>query len=264
MNYISLTPLDLAIAACLVIALAATSFYLKLTIGKQLLIVAIRATIQLLLIGLVLKTLFSSSNLWLLMFVASVMLIVASREVLARQKHKFHGWWAINISASSLFVSSFSITLIALVVIIGNQPWYSPQYAIPFLGMLLGNTMSAVALSLDRLSDTVWREREVIEQRLLSGETASQALNTIRNASIRAGMLPIINALATAGVVNLPGMMTGQILAGSPPLEAVKYQILILFLIAASNGLGILIALFIASRRLFDQRQRLRLDRIKT
>ena len=263
MNYISLTPLDLAIAACLVIALAATSFYLKLTIGKQLIIVAIRATIQLLLIGLVLKTLFSTSNPWLLMLVASVMLIVASREVLARQKHKFHGWWGVNISASSLFISSFSITLIALVIIIGNQPWYSPQYAIPFLGMLLGNTMSGVALSLDRLSDTVWRERETIEQRLLSGESASQALNPIRNASLRAGLLPIMNALATANVVNLPGMMTGQILAGSPPLEAVKYQILILFLIAASNGLGILIALFIASRRLFDQRQRLRLDRMK-
>ena len=129
--------------------------------------------------------------------------------------------------------------------------------------MLLGNTMSGVALSLDRLSDTVWREREIIEQRLLSGETASQALANIRRASIRAGMLPIINALATAGVVNLPGMMTGQILAGSPPLEAVKYQILILFLIAASNGAGILIALSISSRRLFDQRQRLRLERME-
>ncbi len=263
MNYISLTPMDLVIASGLVITLAATSFYLKLTIGKQLLIVALRATIQLLLIGLLLKTLFSYSNPWLLMLIALIMLTFASREVLARQKHKFHGWWGINVSVTPLFISSFSVTLIALVVIIGNYPWYSPQYAIPFLGMLLGNTMSAVALSLDRLSHTVWQERDVIEQRLLCGETALQALNDIRRASLRAGMLPIMNALATAGVVNLPGMMTGQILAGSPPLEAVKYQILILFLIAASNGLGILIALFIASQRLFDHRQRLRLDRMK-
>ena len=82
MNYISLTTLDLVIASCLVIALAATSFHLRLTIGKQLLIVAIRAAIQLLLIGLVLKTLFNTSNPWLLMLVVSVMLIVVSREVL--------------------------------------------------------------------------------------------------------------------------------------------------------------------------------------
>jgi len=262
MNYISLTPMDLVIAASLVIALATTSFCLRLRIGKQLLIVAVRATIQLLLIGLVLKALFSYSNPWLLTLIAMVMLAVASREVLARQKHKLHGGWGINVSITPLFISSFSVTLIALVVIIDNHPWYSPQYAIPFLGMLLGNTMSGVALSLDRLSDTVWREREIIEQRLLSGETASEALADIRRASIRAGMLPIINALATAGIVNLPGMMTGQLLAGSPPLEAVKYQILILFLIAASNGCGILIALSISSRRLFDTRQRLRIDRM--
>ena len=76
-------------------------------------------------------------------------------------------------------------------------------------------------------------------------------------------MIPIINAMAAAGVVSLPGMMTGQILAGTAPVEAVKYQILIMFLIAAGTGLGTLASVNLMSRRLFDDRQRLRLDRLR-
>ena len=80
--------------------------------------------------------------------------------------------------------------------------------------------------------------------------------------ALRAGMTPILNALMVVGIVSLPGMMTGQILAGSPPLEAAKYQIMILLLIAAGTGLGAIFAVWIGSRRLFDERQRLRLDRV--
>jgi putative ABC transport system permease protein len=79
---------------------------------------------------------------------------------------------------------------------------------------------------------------------------------------MRAGLIPILNAMAVAGLVSLPGMMTGQILAGSPPLEAVKYQILIMFLIAGGTGFGTLAAVWLGARRLFDARHRLRLDRV--
>lgn len=95
------------------------------------------------------------------------------------------------------------------------------------------------------------------------GQTGSQAIADIRRDSIRSGLIPIINAMAAAGIVSLPGMMTGQILAGAAPLEAVKYQILIMFLIAAGTGFGTLAATTLAARRLFDQRHRLRLDRLK-
>jgi len=81
---------------------------------------------------------------------------------------------------------------------------------------------------------------------------------------LRSGLMPIINAMAAAGVVSLPGMMTGQILAGAPPMEAVKYQILILFLITVVSGVGVIIASYMGSRRLFDSRERLVLDRLKS
>ncbi|MEN8711931.1 MAG: ABC transporter permease, partial [Arenicellales bacterium] len=95
------------------------------------------------------------------------------------------------------------------------------------------------------------------------GETWTHAISDIRRDSIRVGMIPIINAMSVAGLVSLPGMMTGQIMAGAPPLEAVKYQILIMFLIAAGTGMGTITAIIIGCRRLFDERERLRLDRLQ-
>lgn len=263
MNSIILTPIDLSIAAGLVLGLAGIGLVHNLGISKPLLIAAIRTTLQLSLIGFVLKALFSHANLAWMGLIAMVMLLVAGREVLARQQRRFKGWWSFTMGTGSLFIASFSVTLLALLTIINIHPWYDPQYTIPLLGMILGNTMSAVALSLDRLTQSVWQQRTTIEQRLMLGQERHEAIFDIRLDSIRTGMLPIINAMATAGLVNLPGMMTGQILAGTPPVEAVKYQILILFLIAASSGFGIIMAITLASRRLFDERHRLRIDTLQ-
>ena len=161
-----------------------------------------------------------------------------------------------------MFVSSFSITVIVLLVIIQNDPWYQPQYAIPLLGMMLGNTMTGIALALDRLTDSAWQQRGVIEARLLLGHHWRIAIRDMARDSVRVGLVPMINAMAAAGLVSLPGMMTGQILSGTPPLEAVKYQILIMFMITAGTGFATMGAVRIGARHLFDERQRLRLDRI--
>jgi putative ABC transport system permease protein len=132
------------------------------------------------------------------------------------------------------------------------------------LGMMLGNAMTGIALALDRLTESAWQQRAVIEARLMLGQTWRQAIDAIRRDSMRSGTIPMINAMAAAGVVSLPGMMTGQILAGSPPLEAVKYQILIMFMISSGTGFGTLMAVWVATRRLFDERERLRLERIQS
>lgn len=260
---ITLTSTDLIIAALLVVALAAVSWQQRLGLAKQITIAALRTSVQLLLVGLILKVLFDQTSLWLLGLIALVMLLAASREVQTRQKYPFKGWWGLGLSGGSLFISSFTVTLLALLVLIGQDPWYAPQYAIPLLGMLLGNTMTGVALSLDRLTSDTWKQRDFIQQRLMLGYSAQSAIHPIKLDSLRAGLMPIINAMATAGLVSLPGMMTGQILAGSPPIEAVKYQILILFLICAGTGFGALCAISIGSRHLFDERHRLRLEKLK-
>ena len=260
---IILTPLDLALASLLVVAVAALSLRMKLGVERQLLVAGVRTTLQLLLIGLVLKAVFERADLVWVGAIAVFMLLVAGREVVARQRYRLVGWWGFGIGSFAMLVSSFAVTLLALHVMVQVQPWYAPQYSIPLLGMLLGNTMNGIALGLDRLTETSWQQRTAIEARLMLGQDWNQAIADIRRQSARSGLIPIINAMAAAGVVSLPGMMTGQILAGAPPVEAVKYQILIMFLIAGGTGFGTLAAVYAASRRLFDERQRLRLDRIK-
>ena len=263
MNVISLTSFDLSIAAVLVVALAFLSLQMRLGLTRQIIIAAIRTTIQLFLIGFVLKALFEYVNLIWMTLISFIMLLAAGREVMSRQKRKFKGVWGFGTGTVSMFVSSFSITVIALTVIIDITPWYEPQYAIPLLGMMLGNTMNGIAVCLDRLTQSAWEQRTMIEARLMLGQEWSRAIEGIRRESIRSGMIPIINSMAAAGIVSLPGMMTGQIIAGSPPLEAVKYQILIMFLISGGTGLGTIVAAWTGSRRLFDDRHRLRLDRLK-
>lgn len=260
---ITLTPLDLSIAAVLVVGLGVLALPLRLRLTRQIFVAALRTTIQLLLVGLVLKWLFGAVNpLWLLL-IALVMVLAAAREVVNRQERRFRGAWGFGMGASAMFLSSFAVCIFALTIVIRNQPWYDPRYAIPLLGMLLGNTMNGIAIGLDRLTQTAWQQRAILEARLSLGERWSEAVRQIRRESIRGGMIPIINAMAVAGIVSLPGMMTGQILAGSPPVEAVKYQILIMFLIAAGSGFGTIAAVSAGSRRLFDERERLRLDRLK-
>ena len=260
---VTLTITDLAIAALLVILLAVLSLRLQTGISQQLVIAAARTAIQLTLIGLVLKVLFANAQLGWVALMAMFMLLVAGREVMARQERRFKGWWGYAVGTFSMFLSSFAVTVFALIVILGETPWYEPQYAIPLLGMLLGNTMNGIAIAMDRLTTTAWEQRSVIEARLMLGERADEAISEIRRQAIRSGMIPIINAMAAAGIVSLPGMMTGQILAGAAPVEAVKYQILIMFLISAGTGMGTMAAVSIGAKHLFDRRQRLCLDRLR-
>jgi putative ABC transport system permease protein len=253
---------DLVIAAALVLLLALLSLRMHPDLGRQLVFAALRTAIQLSLIGLVLKVLFANASLLWVTLMAGVMLLIAGREVMVRQERRFRGWWGYAVGTFSMFVSSFVVTIFALTVILGDDPWYTPQYAIPLLGMLLGNTMNGISIAMDRLTQTAWEQASTIEARLMLGERADEAIADIRRQAIRSGMIPIINAMAAAGVISLPGMMTGQILAGAAPLDAVKYQILIMFLIAAGTGLGTLAAVAVGSRHLFDSRQRLCLDRL--
>ncbi len=264
MAVISLTTVDLFMASGLMLVLAGLSLYMSLGLESKIIVFSARMTVQLLLIGLVLRVLFESSNVALIFLMSTVMLFAAGREVWARQKRKIRGVGGYAISTLSMFVSSFSITFLALTVVIEVEPWYAPQYAIPLLGMLLGNTMTGVSLAMDRMTDQLYLRKGEVEQRLLLGQTWQHASQGIRKDCMRTGMMPIINSMAAAGLVSLPGMMTGQILGGTPPVEAVKYQILVMFLIAAGTGFGVVGAIWATGRVLFDKRHRLRLEGLRS
>jgi putative ABC transport system permease protein len=128
--------------------------------------------------------------------------------------------------------------------------------------MILGNCMTGIALGLDTLTSSAAARRAAIEARLMLGGTRFEALQPVMREALRRALLPIINSMSATGVVSLPGMMTGQILGGVAPAEAVKYQILIMFLIAGGTGLGAVAAVLCGVFRLTDARHRLRLDHL--
>jgi putative ABC transport system permease protein len=261
-NYLTLDYWDIAAAALLIAVNAALSIRFRLGLERRLLVAAARMIAQLFTVGLVLKALFAAALPWLTGGVALMMVVFAGYEISARQTRPFTGAWTYGVGTGSMMLAGISVTVLALTTQIHADPWYDPRYAIPLLGMILGNAMTGVSLGLDRLLTGATRERAAIEARLSLGHDFAEALSGVTREAVRGGLIPIVNSMSAAGLVFLPGMMTGQILAGVEPVEAVKYQILIMFLIAGGTGLGVLAAVWVGGRRLTDERQRLRLDRL--
>ena len=264
MTYISIGYGHLALAAVFLVVNGGLSIALNLGLERQLAIATVRMTVQLLLVGLVLTTLFSLvSPLWTAA-AALAMILFAGREVMARQVRRLGGFWSYGLGTGCMLVSGSLVTIFALLTQIHADPWYHPRYALPLLGMILGNTMTGISLGLDTLTTAAVRDRSAIEAQLALGATRRQALRGSTRLALRTALMPIINTMAAIGLVSLPGMMTGQILAGVAPIEAVKYQLLVMFLIAGGTGLGAVAAVVSAGYRLTDNRHRLRLDRLAT
>ena len=137
---VQLTVVDLGLAAALVVALAVLTAVSKLGLARTMLVAAARMVVQLSLVGLVLKWVFDQENLWWVVLISLVMLAVAGHEVWARPKRRLRGWWGFGIGTGAMFVSSFAVSVFGLAAVIQADPWWKPQYAIPVLGMLLGNT----------------------------------------------------------------------------------------------------------------------------
>jgi len=253
---------DLALAAILLCANAGFSVWLGLRLERQLLIASARMVVQLLLIGLVLKALFALATLATTLLAMLVMGLFAGHEIRARQEHRLHGWKSYGFGVLIVLCAGFVVTTFALLGPLRPDPWFAPRYAIPLFGMILGNAMTGISLGLNTLTTSVCRDSAAIEAQLMLGRTIWQATRPVTRQALRSGFMPIINSMAATGVVSLPGMMTGQILAGVDPGEAVKFQLLIMLLIGGGTGIGVLIAVFGGVRLLSDERHRLRRDRL--
>jgi putative ABC transport system permease protein len=262
LSFISLSAFDIGIAALLLVLNAVFSIVLRLGLARQMVIAAVRMVIQLLLLGLVLKVLFDLASPLFTSATALIMILFAGREVMARQSRKLTGWWAYGLGTTTMLIAGSVVTLFALTTQVRPDPWYEARVALPLLGMILGNIMTGIAIGLDRLLNGMAREKSAIEARLALGHTITAAMSGVTREALRSGLIPIINSMSAVGLVSIPGMMTGQILAGVEPMEAVKYQLLIMFLIAGGTTLGVLGAVLAAARRLTDARHRLRLDRM--
>lgn len=262
MSAVPLSNWDVALAGSLLIINAVLSIRLQLRLEKTLTIAAIRMVVQLSLVALVLRALFETVSPWLTAAVAAIMVLFAGYEAMARQERRFKGGWGYGIGTAAMLFASITVTLFALTTQVQPEPWYNPRYAIPLLGMILGNCMTGVALGLSVLLTGAAKDRARIEAMIALGYPCQEAFRPLVRDAARNGMIPIINSMAATGLVFLPGMMTGQILAGADPGQAAKYQMLIIFLIAGGTALGVMTAVLAGQRRLTDDRHRLRLDRL--
>ncbi|MFZ4809053.1 MAG: ABC transporter permease [Hyphomicrobiaceae bacterium] len=262
MTPIRLTPGDLALAATLLIVAAALSYRHHLELERSLAIAAVRMVVQLLLVGIVLKFVFEQTSLWTTVAVALAMVTFAGYEATNRVNAPSLRWRLWGLGTGTLLVVGLLATFFAVVVVIGPEPWHAPRYLLPILGMVLGNALTAVSLVTQTMATIAVRDRRAIDGQLALGASRYKALSAPTREALRTGLTPIINAMAVSGVVSLPGMMTGQVIAGVDPIEAAKYQIVIMFVLSGAVALAAYAGAIGAVSLLTDNRHRLRLDRL--
>lgn len=250
-SYIEISYLDIALASLLVLANGLISFLLKLKLEKSLLVAAVRMVVQLLLIGYILKWVFNVDQWYVVLLIIGIMTFIAGMAAHNRNRIQYGG---MRIDALvSVWVSSWLIALLGLVVVLQVQPWYKPQYVIPIMGMILGNTLTGVSLGLDRITHELTQKREQVEMLLSLGASRWEAYKEPAQNAVMAGMMPTINSMMVIGLVSLPGMMTGQILAGQDPEQAIRYQIIVMFFLSAASAIGCVLAVLFVFRRLFSK-----------
>jgi putative ABC transport system permease protein len=263
-EYFNLSFWQVAIATSLILVSCAISLALQLGLGQRLLVASIRTVVQLLLVGLILEWVFTLDRWYVVLSIIALMTITAGISSVRRTEHRYKGIWADSVI--SMWTSSWLVGAVAMMAVIQVQqrghPWYDPQYSIPLLGMILGNTLNGISLGLDRFGDELATKREQVETLLALGATRWEAARASIQTAVRTGMIPTLNTMMVVGIVSLPGMMTGQIIAGMAPTQAVLYQIVIMFLIAAGTSIGTVSVVLLGYFRLFNAQHQFLPDKL--
>ena len=249
-HYISLSNGQVALAGFLIFMSGLIGFFLRLKITQSIYIAGLRTVFQLMVMGLLLQWIFKTQSVILIIAMMAAMTGVAAWTSTGRSVRPFPGI-LIN-SVLGIGLSSWLLLIFASTLIFRIPSWSDPQYVIPLLGMILGNSLNGISLAIDRFTEELFSKRDQVETALCLGATSWEAARPALVTAIRTGTLPIINSMMVAGLVSLPGMMTGQLIAGVNPMEAVKYQIVIMFLIATSILMGTLIVSILGYRKLFN------------
>ncbi|NMM98693.1 ABC transporter permease [Bifidobacterium olomucense] len=221
----------LLVALVMVAIAAGISELMRINIGKTLLWSACRALLQLCAMGFIIGYVIRANNVFLVFAVIAVMLVAAVQITLSRAK-------GVPKGLAGPVLLSLTITMLLMIslvteLVVRPHPWYAPQLVVPLTGMLLGNTVSALAVGLSRFYESMNERRDEIDTLLALGSTAWEAARPSIVSSIRLGLLPTTATLASCGIVTIPGMMAGQVIAGGDPLEAAKYQFVVFAAIAA-------------------------------
>ena len=218
---------------------------------KDMLVAVVRAFIQLIAIGYALDLIFSSAHpLWIGLVVA-IMVTIAGYTAGQRGRQIPNS----QLIATCAVAVSTVIVLFSLILL---QVFpFEPRYIIPIAGMVVGNSMTATGLTMARLRDDIRNQYDKIEAALALGATQRQAVQTQLRRALRTGMTPIVDNTKTVGLISLPGAMTGMILAGASPLEAVQLQIIVMYMLIGAAAFSSLTATFLTYRQFFSRAHQL-------
>ena len=249
---IHLSPWQVAASLALVAVAALISLWQRAELERDIAVATVRSFIQLTAIGYVIKVIFDQDNLGFVIALLAAMVLFGAFTARGRARRVPRAFWPLLI-ALALAGASTLLLVVALGV-------FKPQarYLVPVGGMVIGNAMTAAAVALNRLGDDVADGAAQIEATLALGATASQAMRPLLRRSLRSGMIPLIDSTKTSGLIFFPGTMVGMLLAGASPINAVRLQLILLYVLLGSVALAALAAVQIAYRNFFTEAHQLR------
>lgn len=251
-------PGRLALAGLLLALLLVLSRRFRLKLEEKAVVASLRGSAQLVAVGYVLGAVFAIERWELVLATLFVMLGVAARTGASRLGRPIPG---LGWLAGGALATGTGLGLVFMAgVVVRPSPWYDPQYVIPFAGMILGNSMNGASLAGERFQEDLRARRAEVETRLALGISGADSVHPFLSRALRAAMIPTLNSFAVAGIVQVPGMMTGQILSGVDPIIAARYQILIFFLLMTSTAVSTLLFLLLLRSRYVTPAHQLRTD----
>lgn len=254
MKDLAVNDLSLVLAFALVLVSVGISMKEHLGLTKDVFYSVARAIIQLTIVGYVLKYIFQINNVWLTIIITLLIIFNASWNANKRDPNPRRKLW-------QSFVALLIGTYITLgVLMISGAIKIKPMQIIPITGMIAGNEMVAIGLCYKTLNESFHDQRQQILEKIALGADIKDSSMTILRRSIKTAMQPTIDSAKTVGLVNLPGMMSGLIFAGVNPIYAIKYQIMVTFMLLSATGLGAIIAGYLAYKNYFNKRKQLIAD----
>jgi putative ABC transport system permease protein len=243
---------QVAASLVLVAIAAAISRWQEADLERDILVATVRSIIQLTLVGYAIKLIFDVDSIWLVVALLAVMVLFGALTARSRAKGVPDAFWPLLIT-----LSVAAATTLGLVVALGIFE-ATPRYLVPVGGMVIGNSMTASAVALNRLGDEMNDSRARIEATLALGATSREAALPIVRRALRSGMITLIDSTKTTGLIFFPGTMVGMLLAGANPTDAVRLQLILLYSLLGSVAIAALLATSLAYRNFFTSAQQLR------
>lgn len=248
---LSVNNISLLFAGILVVVSLIISYKEKLGFTKDIIISVVRAIIQLVLVGYVLNYIFHINNIFLTISMCAIIIINASLNAKKRSRQIKRGFF------NSLIAITCSTGITIGVLILTGAIRFIPSQIVPISGMIASNSMIAIGLCYRSLDRLFLDQRQAVLEKLALGADIKQASMSIIRESIKTGVAPTIDSAKTVGIVSLPGMMSGLIFAGVDPIHAIKYQIMVTFMLLSATSIGSVMATYLAYKSYYNDRMQL-------